>query len=324
MGYQFVQTVAQLQQVHLSQQQLWQLAQVNQQLSQQQQAAAFQADLHQALFETENAAKRVAATIAQDPFAAAVLAHEWFPRIRGIEPHMFGDVSSKRAWSDANGTLGSAARRGDSDPALREFMHRYLGTMAEWQRLRAPLGQDPDWFVADARTRAQQAQAQADAKASSLKVVGAVTGGLLLLFIIAAAAGSGVAGLVFLLMVGGIVIGGFTLQSHSLLNKLAGAARGACANADRMFDSHARFMADPNHGGFLQKTWHEHPLLFNAPIPDPSLAASTTTGAPQVQTYVERQLVERQVVVTRCKFCKQLTPVDRPMCSHCGAPGFGS
>lgn len=93
----------------MSQQQLWQLAQVNQQLALQQQAAAFQANLNQALFETENAAKRVAATIVQDPFAAAVLAHEWFPRIHGIEPHMFMDVGSKRAWSEAHGTLGGGA-----------------------------------------------------------------------------------------------------------------------------------------------------------------------------------------------------------------------
>lgn len=310
MGYHLIQTVAQLQLVQLSQQL--------------QQAAAFQANLHQALFETENAAKRVAATTAQDPFAAAVLAHEWFPRIPGIEPDMFGDVSSKRAWSDANATLTSAARRGDSDPALSEFVHRYLATMAEWQRLHTPLGQDPVTFVADARARVQlQTQALADARAR-LKIVGPFTGGLILLSIIAAAAGSEVIGFLFVLMLVAIVFCVLTLQDHSVLNMHAKAARDACANADRMFDSHARFMADPNHGGFLQKTWDEHPLLFNAPIPDPSLAAPTTTGTPQVQTYVERQLVERQVVVARCKFCKQLTPVDRRTCSHCGAPGFGS
>jgi hypothetical protein len=32
--------------------------------------------------------------------------------------------------------------------------------------------------------------------------------------------------------------------------------------------------------------------------------------------------VERQVVVSRCKFCNKLTPVDADTCSHCGAANF--
>lgn len=324
MSYQAVRTAAQLRHVQVSQQQLWQLAQVNQQLAQQQQAASFQANINQALFETENAARRVAATMAQDPLAAAVLAHEWFPRIRGIEVHMFTDVASKRAWAEAHGTLGGAARRGDSEPGLRDAVHRYLQATAQWQRLRAPLGQDPDWFVGDARGRLRYAQGQVDAKARSLKIVGAVAGGLFLLFVIAVAAGASISTFVFLLLFGAVVVGGIVLQGYLNMSKLLRAARNACGNAERMFDDHGRFMADPHHGGFLQKIWHEHPFLFQAPIPDPSQQGPSSTGAAVVQTYVERQLVERQVVVTRCKFCKQHTPVDGPTCSHCGAPGFGS
>lgn len=321
MGYQSVQTGTQ---ALLSQQQLWQLAQVNQQLALQQQAAAFQADLHQALFETENAARRVAATMAQDEFAAAVLAREWFPRIRGIEPHMFTDVSSKRAWSDAHTTLSAAARRGDSEPSLREFVHRYMTTMAEWQRLRGPLGQDPDWFVAGARARVQHAQTQVDGKMRSLTIAGAVAGGVLLMFLISLAARASISGLLFLLLILGVVVGGSVLQGYMNVNKLLQSARGACAAAERMFDTHGRFMSDQNHGGFLQATWQKHPLLFRAPTPSPSQPASAQGTTPQVQTYVERQVVERHVVVTRCKFCKQHTPVDGPTCAHCGAPGFGS
>jgi hypothetical protein len=33
-------------------------------------------------------------------------------------------------------------------------------------------------------------------------------------------------------------------------------------------------------------------------------------------------VVERQVVVARCKFCRAHTPVDAPMCQHCGAGAF--
>lgn len=32
--------------------------------------------------------------------------------------------------------------------------------------------------------------------------------------------------------------------------------------------------------------------------------------------------IEREVIVTRCKFCQQLTPVDLEGCRSCGAPKF--
>lgn len=35
---------------------------------------------------------------------------------------------------------------------------------------------------------------------------------------------------------------------------------------------------------------------------------------------VEREkVIERQVIVTRCGFCKKLTPVDLTACENCGA-----
>lgn len=33
-------------------------------------------------------------------------------------------------------------------------------------------------------------------------------------------------------------------------------------------------------------------------------------------------VVERQVVVARCRFCRGHTPLDAPTCQHCGATGF--
>lgn len=38
----------------------------------------------------------------------------------------------------------------------------------------------------------------------------------------------------------------------------------------------------------------------------------------EVEKHVER-IVERQVVVMRCRFCKKLTPVDLTACESCGA-----
>lgn len=43
---------------------------------------------------------------------------------------------------------------------------------------------------------------------------------------------------------------------------------------------------------------------------------------PKSKTRHVDRTIERQVVVTRCKFCKQLTPVDLEACKNCGAPKF--
>jgi len=37
---------------------------------------------------------------------------------------------------------------------------------------------------------------------------------------------------------------------------------------------------------------------------------------------VVTHVIERQVVVVRCKFCKVLTPVDRDTCKECGSARF--
>lgn len=47
------------------------------------------------------------------------------------------------------------------------------------------------------------------------------------------------------------------------------------------------------------------------------------SDAPQVIERVVEHTIERQVVVTRCKFCQQLTPVDLERCANCGAMKFG-
>lgn len=47
-------------------------------------------------------------------------------------------------------------------------------------------------------------------------------------------------------------------------------------------------------------------------------------AAPRVEKRVERhvereKIIERQVVVMHCRFCKELTPVDLSDCKSCGA-----
>lgn len=55
--------------------------------------------------------------------------------------------------------------------------------------------------------------------------------------------------------------------------------------------------------------------------PGPCRVCGATGDVPEVQRIIERT-IERQVVVTRCKFCHELTPVDLERCKSCGAPKF--
>jgi hypothetical protein len=52
-------------------------------------------------------------------------------------------------------------------------------------------------------------------------------------------------------------------------------------------------------------------------VPEPE---SEPPAKPIPTTVVERErIIERQVLVTRCTFCKKLTPVDLSACDGCGA-----
>ena len=48
-------------------------------------------------------------------------------------------------------------------------------------------------------------------------------------------------------------------------------------------------------------------------------AAAGALASPSPAPSVEKVIVERQVVVTRCRYCKELTPVDLTECKSCGA-----
>ncbi len=53
-----------------------------------------------------------------------------------------------------------------------------------------------------------------------------------------------------------------------------------------------------------------------------SYSQPAQSEAVRVERHVERHTIERQVVVVRCKFCAELTPVDASKCKHCGAASF--
>jgi len=49
-------------------------------------------------------------------------------------------------------------------------------------------------------------------------------------------------------------------------------------------------------------------------------AAAPPAAVRHIERHVEREkIIERQIVVTHCKFCKELTPVDLSECKSCGA-----
>jgi len=47
--------------------------------------------------------------------------------------------------------------------------------------------------------------------------------------------------------------------------------------------------------------------------------AQAPVGALSRQPSVQRETIERQVLVTRCAYCRDLTPVDLSSCKNCGA-----
>jgi len=312
--HELIQTSAQLAQVS-------QLNALNAHFEEQRRAAAIQANLGQALFETERMAKRVAATLQHDAFAAAVLSYDWLALIQGIHSSHFTDVDHKRAWANAHDTLTSAYRNGQFDPHVAPLLTPYFQNRAHFYELLARVDGDPNAFYAAAQQR--HAAATRSKPLSPTVPVGLViaTGGLFFAAVIAGLAeASGAFAFFFMLGFLGAIASILAFVSASSSKAAHRSAQARYEAACRHLEAFSAFMRDPNAGAFLQRIWDEHPLLFHEPIPTPT---ASMPPSPSVQTFVERKVVERHVVVTRCRFCRGMTPVDGPTCQHCGAPGFG-
>lgn len=277
---------------------------------QQQAAAAYHANISQALFETEQTARRVAATVRRDVFAAAVNAAAWIRRVHGLHPGSFTDLHAKRAWADSMAMLEGAVRAGRTDGRVAQEVDRYLATMDQLAKYQQEIGADPAAYLARAR---------AACAAVGKGIPQAIGAGLLafLALMVFITGGENRAGGFFWLILA-CVVGVYYLKAHNRRRDAEARVRAA----EAYVAEYQRFQADPAAGGWLQGQWAEHPFLFQEPPPD-STGPHSGNGA-QVQIHSERKVVERQVVVVRCKFCKNLTPVDLPTCEHCGAAGFGS
>lgn len=314
-AYGLVQTTTQLAQ-------LSQLADLNAHLRAQQQAEALQANLGQALFETERMAKRVSLTLTQDPFAAAILSYDWLKLVEGIRPELFNAIEHKRAWSDSHDVLANIYRRVELDPVLAGQVGRYLQYRGSVSDGLFELGNEPRAYLAQATHRASVAVQGRTKLERQARYAGMGAGALAFLWLVSSLSdAAGFFGFLFVVGIGYLVLklsalGQAKAAAHQSLERLA--------YATQRVEAFEAFMHDANAGGFVQKAWQEHPLLFNEPIPQaPGVSDDHRASALPVQTFVERQVVERQVVVTRCRFCNQMTPVDRPECQRCGAPGYG-
>lgn len=280
----------------------------------QEQLASYQASLHQALFETEQTARRVANTIPEDPFAAAVVAHFWLQKISGLDVTSFGDISQKRAWSSAVETLRGAVAKAQAE--CNEKVRRYLVLLEESQHLQSLVGGDPRGYLARLQ---QQAAADEMARVSTWMQASiggwVVAGSLAVILIGRLAESSGLLTIGVIVLFFAAILALLAVHKHmgELSPKAARSAHVAKVAAAQV-EAFEQFIADPQRGGFLSQVWENHPLLFKEPAPPPSSVQS-----PGVQVYVDRQVVERQVVVTRCRYCSQMTPVDMAGCTHCGA-----
>jgi hypothetical protein len=318
MGY--VNTAIGVANMRLNAAQVQQLAHLNAQLAQQQQAQRFQANLGQTVFETERMAKRVTATAAQDIFAAGILAWTWLETVAWVNPDMLTDFQAKRAFGDSTDALRGAWARLQADRNWFGPAKHYLDAMTAWRALTAPFGGDPAGAVQSAHATHREVDAHNRSAKKRAKVSAIVCAGfLLLMFVGGVAEVPALTGLGTLFMFGSLVISGGSLLSID--SRKVQAARQRAEEFTAAFDRLQAFIADPNGGPWLDQALRRHPLLVSEPIPSPPSSASAPA---QMHTVEKHSLVERQIVVVRCRFCKQLTPVDGATCKNCGAPGFGS
>ncbi len=312
----------QREQNRLARAQVHELQQIHAHLHLQQHHQQTQATLAEALVQTELRARQVAVVAADDPFAAAVLAHLWQSSVGQIGANQFANADDKRAWLAAWGQLEKTRSFLDHHPTEAATAQRYLNDMAQLPRL----GPRPE--PAAVQT-AEEAMTKARGEAGPVRKIrtGASLTLVALLFVsalIAPPQGQHLSPLVGLAVVvpfyGSI---GAIFHARSLSSRKT-RAEAAHAVLVAQFERHQAF--DRAEGAFLSTLLRQHPWLQRT-LPGvehlPPLSGPGLPATPQVMhSIVQRDVVERQVVVARCKFCQGLTPVDAPNCQHCGAFKF--
>ncbi len=276
--------------------------------------------LNQALFETEQKAARIAATMPHDTFAAAVLATYFLPSIPPVQTHHFVSLENKRAWDKATGTIYSAIALIRSDKVSAQKLDQYLYANSECQQILGPWAWDlitkPETVGIYARGRAQEKK-----KALRLFIIAAGSSCVSALLFGILHSLEVPADILFFLACVGLIFATYDLYKKWVrVQQETMAAEKDYRDITLRSRSLESFQKNPKGGLFLEQIKKLHPLIHNEP---PPLVQPSREKAPTVHTYVEKQIVERQVVVVPCKFCRRLTPSCEPTCQSCGAPGFG-
>lgn len=291
-------------------QQLNQLSALNQRMQQQQAEEERQRYLSDVLLAATQAAERVSRTQRQDPFAAAVLGARWLQTLSWVNAGLFSDFHRKQTWEQCRLTFTRAcdavSASGDAG-----WLTAYLQVEDREIFLFGVLGSNGEGLVASGLQAMQKAQRTRKNRWIAIGI-------LFLLWLIVSLLVWAVDG------PGGVIAGGFFLVflvSIVLLSTIPDVPK---AERDYhylavCFDEwRALQTSDP---GFplLGRLRREHPLILAAPIDEGPATYSQARALQQEGGTVQRETVERQTIVGRCRFCSQLTPVDLARCRSCGA-----
>lgn len=312
--------------------QLSELHSLNSQFQQQHNAQRHQAILGDMLFRTEQRAKQVSVIAASDPLVAAIFADEWLASISRVTPDAFTQVDHKRAWAAAFSRL-QAVRATLDHPQARDDAHQARSAAADVRGIYAALGNAPN---PDAQAGALQHEHDGLAKQSARALtvglaLGAASIAIPVLMAIVGAIADAIVGkhqnvgvdtdainaFGFLIFLGLAAVAIYQLAQWSDSGTKAKRALAKLETFRQALGRLQAFQADPGRGGFLQRFYATHPAYGQA-LPNVDHMGLDVGVAGPVSTHV----VERQTVVTRCKYCGGLTPVDAKACQHCGAGNF--
>jgi hypothetical protein len=293
--------------------QLAQLRQLNQHLWQQQHEEQRQRHLSDVLLAAAQGAERVHRTLAVDPFAAGVLALQWLQATGWIHSGLFSDFARKERWEHSRGIFQMARDGLYRDGSAAALAELYLRVSDREGFLHETFRGDPEPTMR--RLHHDSATAR-DKHRRALRTLGIALGATTLVLgvgflasVALAEDGSGLPGFVLVGIAAFSLIGGIGYWFVDQAAKASKALAARLAYLQPLAHEWGALANDERGFAMLDRVRRGHPFLLTVPDAPP----------PSSSTVLERQTVERQTVVGRCRYCGNLTPVDLKRCKLCGA-----
>jgi hypothetical protein len=251
--------------------------------------------LAQVLYEADRTAGALEYLARSDPFSAGVIACLRLRVFSSLDASLFPTFEQKKSWDAAIARL-----RGLWAPLEQD--RNALDYLSAWDEV----GRWNDALGDRQQVERNLSVAHRSARYARMWPKGMVWAGgaVFVLSVVSLAVGY----LSAFVVIGPLlsIIGAVWLLVSAESVKTAEDRERAYATECRRFDA---FMAAPSGGGRLARFAAQHPALvsfdpLNAPV------NGSTTGPDR--------LIERQVVVARCRYCGQMTPVDLGGCQFCG------